>query len=267
MNNSGQFKRKYNIKNEQCFSNINRTSAWLLGMLASDGCVKKNVITISQSNDIGKSRIEFIKSIYDCDYPIYTSIPNKGGAVYTLTITSKCMVEQLAEYNIVPNKTLSFDLSDNILDVNLQSFIQGYIEGDGTIGVYKKNTGYELLTVILVGTLEFLNSLNDRVPVKGNVRHIKHSKIYESRWTGKKAIQLIDWVYSDNVFEESPKYNKYISYRESHTPKYLKYDVICNEAQELLNDGHSIMNVSKILDVHFQLLYKWKTNGRLVVDK
>ena len=176
------------------------------------------------------------------------------------------MVKQLANYNIVPTKTLSFDLSDNILDINLPYFIQGYIEGDGTIGVYKKNTGYELLTVILVGTQEFLNSLNDRIQVKGNIRHIKHSKIYESRWTGKKAIKLIDWVYSDNVFKYSPKYNKYISYRETHTPKYLEYDRICTSAQQLLNGGYCIMDISKILNVHFQLLYKWKASGKLVVD-
>ena len=83
------------------------------------------------------------------------------------------------------------------------------------------------------------------------------------RWTGKKAIQLIEWVYGDVIFDRSPKYTKYVEYRNTHDPDYLKYDMIRQQAQKLLDTGHKIPYIADTLNVHFQLLYKWKSSGKL----
>lgn len=263
-NEMGQFVNKYIVTNKDCFKSPCKSSSWVLGILSADGWVKNNTVGIAQSGDIGLERVKFIQNVYKCNNPIYESIPKRGKTVYTLCVTSKTITDDLKKFNVIPCKTLTFNLSEHITDEMMPYFLQGYIEGDGTIGVYTKNSGYELLTVILVGTKEFLLEVNRRIPIQGNINPIHHSKIFDLRWTGKKAIQLIEWMYEDVIFDHSPKFNKYIQYRNTHNPNYLQYDVIRQQAQELLDAGCKIPYIASKLNVHFQLLYKWKSNGKLL---
>jgi hypothetical protein len=241
-------------------------SYWLLGMLASDGSIHRNVISISQSGDIGKLRIEKIKSIFGCDNPIYTYKPIKGQLVYTLNLSSAKLISELVEFNIIQNKTFTYTLPAIIPLSSLASFLDGYIEGDGTVGIYTNNTGIHTLTILVVGTESFLTSINNVVPVKGRLRKIPNENIYEIRWNGKKAIAFGKWLYSQPVFHDSPKLHKFNTYINNYIKPFHKYDSLKIEAQKLIDDGYDIMHIASILNMHFQLLYKWKSNGSLVFD-
>jgi hypothetical protein len=263
-NSKGQFLRHYSINNEFLFKTITPESAWLLGMLSSDGNITNNVVRISQSDECGINRIHKIRDIFKCDNPITVYNPPKGASVYTLGISSNIIVNDLKLYNVVPNKTLSYEYPSNLPDDMIPFFIEGYIEGDGTIGIYKYNDNIQRLTALVVGTKSFIETINTKCVVSGRVRKIPNQKIYELRWTGKKAIKICNWIYANPIFKESKKYKKYIEYIETiHNNDiiYEKYDKLKKEARKLLNTGYSIKDIAIQLNMHFQLLYKWKKAG------
>lgn len=263
---NGRFERKYKLLNENLFNVLTNEVSWLLGILASDGCIKGNVVSISQSGDIGLQRIKKIKKLYGCENPIYEYKPSKGNSVFTLSVSSSTMVNELSKYNIVPNKTHTFEFPDSIPEDRIPSFIEGYIEGDGTIGIYTNNKGYSYLTTLIVGTESFIKALNKKLPIKGNINKIKRSTIYELRWNGKNSIKINNFIYTNPVFPQSPKLSKHIHYINTYSPDFIKYDRKLEEAKVLLKEGHSIIEIAKILGMHFQLLYKWKRSGKLLID-
>lgn len=263
-NSKGQFVRKYKIENEFIFKSITNESAWLLGMLSSDGTIRQNVISISQSGDCGKIRIDKIKDILKCENPIREYNPINGDIVYNLAISSSIIATDLISYNVIPNKTFSYEYPTNLPENMITPFIEGYIEGDGTIGMYKYKDNVYRLTALVVGTKSFLELLNTKCIVHSRVRKIPNQKIYELRWTGKKAIQLCNWIYTNPVFKESKKYKKYIEYIETmhnNDIRYEKYDKLKEEVKKLLIEGYSIKDIAIQLNMHFQLLYKWKKLG------
>lgn len=265
---TGRFLQQYNVKNQDIFKSNTPDMYWLLGMMASDGCITTtNRVTISQSGDHGKRCINKIKKMFDTDYPIYQRKPIKGNISYTLNIPSATIIHDLIAYNIIPRKTLTYTLPSTIPYNYLNKFIEGYIEGDGTVGVYKNNRNYSLLTILVVGTKEFITELNDIVPVKGYITDIKHSSIYELRWTGKKAVLFGNWVYSDPVYSDSPKYNKYLNYINTITPDYVKYDDIKKNVQSLLDDGFSPIHIATMVGIPFQTVYKWIKKGVILDNR
>jgi len=266
--NTGKFLNQYTILNEDIFKSNTPEMYWLLGMMASDGCItKNNRITISQSGDNGKYCIEKIKNIYGVDNPIYSHNPIKGNTIYTLNFGSNLIIDDLKLYNIVPRKTLNYTLPKTIPYALLNKFIEGYIEGDGTVGVYRNNRQYQLLTILVVGTKEFIYELNKVVPVSGYITKIERSSIYELRWTGRKAVSIGNWIYASPVHEDSPKYKKFLGYINTITPDYAKYDIKKSKAQQLLNDGYSPITIASMIEVPFQSIYRWIKKGVLIIDK
>jgi len=263
-NSKGQFIRQYKILNECLFKTITPESAWLLGMLSSDGNIQNNVIRITQSDDCGKIRINKIRDIFKCENPISIYNPIKGATVYTLALSSSIIVNDLKSYNVLPNKTLSYEYPINLPDNMIPFFIEGYIEGDGTIGIYKFNDTIKRLTALVVGTKSFIETINTKCIISGRVRKIPNQKIYELRWTGKKAIDICNWIYANPIFKQSKKYKKYIEYIDTvHNMdiRYEKYDKLKEKAKKLLIDGYSVKDIAIQLNMHFQLLYKWKKLG------
>lgn len=265
---TGRFLQQYTIQHENIFKSNTSEMYWLLGMMASDGCITDtDRITISQSGDNGKCCIEKIKSIYGVNNPIYSHDPVKGNTIHTLNFGSKIIIDDLKLYNIVPRKTLNYTLPKIIPYDNLNKFIEGYIEGDGTVGVYKNNRQYQLLTILLVGTKDFIYDLNNTVPISGYITELKHTSIYELRWTGKKAVSIGNWIYGSPVYDDSPKYKKFLNYINTVTPDYVKYDEKKINAQKLLNDGYSVITTASMIDVPFQTIYYWIKKGVLIIDK
>lgn len=126
-------RRQFNL-NDNYFSTENENMAYLLGFLASDGTVdkKNNRIKISLSS-IDKIFLKQIKEElkYEGDILDYTT--NNGFNVSELTFTSQKIKNDLAKYNIVPNKTLIFTFPKNLNKKYWIDFIRGYFDGDGSV--------------------------------------------------------------------------------------------------------------------------------------
>jgi hypothetical protein len=132
---------KYNI-NEDYFKDLNSESLWLIGLLAADGWIKKDrYIGIAQSGDEGKAIIEEVKRLLEYNAPTYEK-DTIGRKSYSINITSNKIVNNLSLFNIIPNKSLTYELPD-LNDDNFRDYLRGYIDGDGSIGVYNNGSGYE----------------------------------------------------------------------------------------------------------------------------
>lgn len=130
---SNEKRRKY-FCNIDYFKNVTPNMAYILGFLASDGTVrlKENQIklTLSKKDD------EILKRIKDeLEYtgPLYYATTNDGFDIVTLAINCKEYKEDLAIFNIVPQKTFTFCIPDTLPKEVWKDFIRGYWDGDGTV--------------------------------------------------------------------------------------------------------------------------------------
>ena len=247
---------KYSL-NECFFDEIGDTQLWLIGLLAADGWVSKNLIGLSQSGTHGKEVIDYVKNILQYDGKIYTATTTNELA-YSISVTSTKFVKILERYNIVKNKSLLYKLPELSCENELRSFIRGYIDGDGSIGVYNNGKGYESLVISFVGTKEFIDVIGDKLPIKfSNKLDKKRNNCWELRWYGKKAYDFGDWLYKNkNLFNS----NKFITFANYNRPNYIAdyYDEKKEIVKKLLLEGKSVSKISEETKIPFQTIYKWK---------
>lgn len=128
-----QNQRKYEV-NDYYFSTQTNNSCYLLGFLAADGCVyaKNNVIKLCLSS-IDKDFLTCVNREIESNFPIHDYISKDGYANSELRISSNQIKKDLAQYNIIPKKTYSFNFPEKIKEEFYLDFIRGYFDGDGTI--------------------------------------------------------------------------------------------------------------------------------------
>lgn len=130
------------LKNENFFKIQNSNMAWLLGFLASDGCIgnKRNTITINLARK-DREILEKIQSLLNIQNEIVDYTNNKGYDCSELRWTSAEHKKDLAEYSIVPNKTLILKPPYKLERQYWIDYIRGYFDGDGSINLIKNSNG------------------------------------------------------------------------------------------------------------------------------
>jgi hypothetical protein len=249
---------KYNI-NEDYFKDLNSESLWLIGLLAADGWIKKDrYIGIAQSGDEGKAIIEEVKRLLEYNAPTYEK-DTIGRKSYSINITSNKIVNNLSLFNIIPNKSLTYELPD-LNDDNFRDYLRGYIDGDGSIGVYNNGSGYEYLVISFVGTKDFIHECNKQIPIEcsGKRDLIRSNNCWEIRWYGRHAIEFGKWLYYRKNLYNSKKFIIFDEYMKNNKPDYLVYDEKKEVVKKLLIEGKKVMEVSKITGIPFQTIYTWQ---------
>ena len=129
---------RYKI-NEEYFDLDNQTenSAYILGILASDGCVssKENQVYIELQR-CDKELLEKINKELKNERPVKDYHNNsKNYDNSKLYFFSKRIKEKLALYNIIPKKTYysNNDFMQNVKEEYYIDFIRGLFDGDGSI--------------------------------------------------------------------------------------------------------------------------------------
>lgn len=241
--------RKYSV-NDNYFDEMSDEKYWLLGLLASDGCVDKlGHISISQSGKDGLELIEYIKSILEFNGNIYVY-----KNAYSIQFSSLKIKSILEQYNIVNKKTLRYKFPEN---VELKSFVRGYFDGDGCIGIYNQGNSKNYLSAIIVGTKDFICELNDKLnEFNGKLRQIKRAKnLYEIRWYGKKGIKFLTWLYDNKNLYNSYKQIIFKNYMKNYNPKY---EILQQEAIRLFKEGHTYKEIQNITKLSMNFLRKSK---------
>lgn len=250
---------KYNL-NESYFDNVNEKQLWLISLLAADGWIKNGkYIGISQSGDNGYKLIKYIKRELEYDAPTYHKETDYSVA-HSINITSEKFCSILSKFNIVENKSLIYELPKLKNLTEFKSFLRGYIEGDGSVGVYDNGSGYEYVVVSFVGTKNFIETCEEWLPIKySGKRHIKRSNnLYELRWYGKNAIEFGNWVFSSKNLFISEKIRIFEEFKKTNNAKYVFYDEKKIEVKKLLTEGKKVSEIVKLTGIPFQTIYKWK---------
>jgi hypothetical protein len=250
----GQYVNKYFL-DYSFFEKKEKEFFYLIGLMASDGSVKnKKTFSLSQSGDSGYELLSLILKKLKSNHKIYTYKNSNS-----FTITDERVVKVLTEYNIYPNKTLTYELP-HLNDVELKYFLQGYVDGDGSIGIYDNGNNHKYLVISVVGTENFIKSVNDRLIIKGNIRHIKRCvNLYELRFYGKKALDFGYYLYGDvcfpnykiNIFKEFIK-------DDVNGIKYKKYYNVKTTIIEKLKSGDPPIKLSKEYNIPYKTIYTWK---------
>lgn len=137
MANPGGKKREYTI-NDNYFNlnNQSSNSAYILGMLASDGCVatNQNQIYIELQRE-DKEILEKINAELKNSRPVKDYLNNSKNFLNSkLYFFSKQIKQDLSQYNIIPNKTkFNNDFMENIQPEFYLDYIRGHFDGDGCI--------------------------------------------------------------------------------------------------------------------------------------
>lgn len=120
-----------------------REKAYILGLLAADGCVYRRWIKLTlHRRDVGL--LEFVRDAVSPTAKIYFQ-RNVG----ILQLSSKPMVEDLGRLGIVPKKSCGYLWPP--IDRFQREYLLGYFDGDGCWGIYSRMARWSL-----VGGKEFL---------------------------------------------------------------------------------------------------------------
>jgi hypothetical protein len=228
----GQFAHRSPNLRHDLFDSPTPEADWLAGLLAADGCVRNGgrLWQLGQSGDHGHALIESVRVLVGSANPISTHSPRGGAPAHTITITSPSMVTALAEYyGIGPRKTRTLRWPD-LAGSRAAAFLRGYVDGDGTLGVYRVSRAKAMLNVAMVGTPGFVDAALSIVPSPGRRITLRHSSaIIEARWSGRYAWRACQWLYQHgDALPESAKRGRFRAYEElvrDDPPAWLRRSV------------------------------------------
>lgn len=197
--------RKYKV-NDNYFNMNNQTanSAYILGILASDGCVasSQNQIYIELKKD-DRELLEKINNEIQNERPVKDYFnQSKNYFNSKLYFFSKQIKEDLSKYNIIPNKTKYTTLSfiKNIKDEYKIDYIRGHFDGDGNIK-WSKGICWQIDSTSLETLLDIQKVLKNygietRVVEKKD-KSVVNLKVYRIYFYGKKeALKLYKLFYN-----------------------------------------------------------------------
>lgn len=239
------------------FSKKNNTFFYFLGLMASDGNITPNNkrFSLGQSGEHGKDLITFLLNKMGSNHKIYNRKNH-----FSFSISNEKVVKILSKYNIKPKKTLTYEIPDfNVKELKL--FLQGYLDGDGCVGIYDNGLGVKYLSISMVGTERFVKKLNNILSIKGNIRKIGRCKnLFDIRFNGKNAVDLGHFIY-DDICYNSYKYNKFKSFINDGDMgnKYMKYYNIKNDIILELKNGVKPIDLQKKYGLPYKTIYTWKT--------
>lgn len=191
--------------------------SYLAGLVATDGFIRQNCITLALSGENGKQILNDIAIAFKYNGEIKPR-ENHGGfssnEYYELTICSSKLVSLLeSKFNIVGKKSdgnsrFNTEYITNDEDC-LRSYLRGIIDGDGTLELdryrFQITEGNE---VFIHEILEFINiwfgfnvEMSYRTDREGNYPYFVLNRV--------QTTEFLDWVYTDAKLKINYKYDKY----------------------------------------------------------
>lgn len=192
------------------FNNIDSEhKAYWLGMIATDGTIRKNrnEIILSLGEIDRKHLIKFLGDIKS-NGKVYSVIRSGSKQAY-ISISSAVMKNNLISLGIKPNKSLSLQ-PPSAVRYN-RHFWRGCFDGDGSIAYINHRGGQWRIS--FNGTFDMVNGFKDFVDTNVNVNDnviYKRGNIYSVSYGAIEQVKLIlDLLYSDSSVYLDRKYDRY----------------------------------------------------------
>lgn len=207
------------------FSNIDTPEkAYWLGLLITDGSVdsyKGHYRIRLQLQAQDKEILEKFQKCLQLDSKI---IENKreGKHAFSVQFNDKQIFQDLANYNIVPNKTyLIKNLPlDKIPQAFLKDYARGLLDGDGCITFSSDKTtdvsiNFTSYYQSIVKDFQFL--IDNLIGKQQHNKNI-YTTAWHTQWRGKQQVlKILDILYKDSTIYLQRKYNKYLELRYSQS--------------------------------------------------
>ena len=201
----GTHKTKY-AYNKDYFKELTPDSAYILGLLLTDGNMTKNTgdktrneIRLTLHSD-DKYMLETISGLIKNDTTVFKKTDSN---CYNLVINQKDIYQDLLNWGLYPNKSSTITPHKDLL--NSRDFWRGCVDGDGSLGVY--NNSFTLSMCGTKGMVDsFANYCNNLLDEE--VMHPKLVKgdysfdFYQMAIAGKKAKVIFNHLYepTDNLY-------------------------------------------------------------------
>ena len=194
--------RVWNYKyytNHDYFEHLTEESAYWLGFIYADGCVRPElnmmVLQISIKDE------DHLKLFHSKIGGSLKYNPSRPDAV-TLNVVSKKLIKDLISYGCGAAKSLTVDFP-NLPEEVVPHFIRGYLDGDGCIFNCHNKLAFNIL-----GTESFLEKLNLYLPYQAKV-HLKHkTKIHTTMHYSNRAIANLTWIHQNSNLCLDRKWSK-----------------------------------------------------------
>lgn len=193
------------------------SAMWVLGLWYTDGHVTSRAAMITQKD---REILDKAKSIISpSDQPDRVKIfPFSGKTkAWVLQVSSIDMVKYLSECGIEKRKSRTMKFPSWIPFESLSHFARGLWDGDGYIGLDKKNSP---IATYACGSEEFIKSFSTLIGSITGVNPTVHKQNSKECYTitvaGKKAKVFLEWVYSGSE-DRNRLHRKHLKYSQSCT--------------------------------------------------
>lgn len=183
---------------EDYFENINTPEkAYWLGWLITDGCISNNKIQFDiLQND------EYILHLLEQDLNVTNKVKVRPNGYAYFSLGSIKMCQDLAKYNITPQKTFTVSIPNNIDRKLYSHLIRGIFDGDGGISVYTRKNGKINYELSFTGNYQIIEKikifLEQELPTLKKKVIEKNGSVYRIRWSAKKDLFLLrEYLYQN----------------------------------------------------------------------
>jgi len=211
----GLYFKKHTV-NENFFDEWNEQSAYILGLIYSDGNIAWNpkkgyyslTITASEKD---KDHLEKIRNILSSTKPLLYAPKTKS---YRFIVNSKTLCKKLMRLGVTPRKSLTIKFP-KLPKEHLKHFLRGIIDGDGSVRYFDRKRSPYFDITISSGSKIFLNELVNIVKnifsVDGNVRN-QAKNVYVVSYSCSRGKKLAKYLYTNaSIFLE----RKYLPYKNN----------------------------------------------------
>lgn len=195
--------------------------AYLLGFIATDGCVCDNTLIIVQQTLDAHILIDFQKNL-KTNTPIKERVNNgySKNKISRLEIFSKKITEDLAKLGVLPNKTFTIKPWEGPGHL-MRHYWRGCIDGDGSLSISNNRK----TTLQFAGNLDMVSGFKKWIDlnIKTNNKINTVKTIFNYSINGKNSLLASEALYKDSKIHLNRKYNKYLElvnlYRQPDGPQ------------------------------------------------
>ena len=194
-NNNHAFKHH---KNEDYFEKIDsEIKAYLLGWIASDGCIRPKTLHIELHED-DKEILELFRNEI-CPTALITK--RKDRNTCWLTISSKKLISDLCYQLDVEPKIKQNKINLPKIDQGLlKHFLRGFFDGDGWVHAKRNTCGFSSICPILKEEIR---------QYFAKITNHDYVSDHDIQWNGHDAIQVMNHLYQNSSYRLSRKYKLY----------------------------------------------------------
>lgn len=239
------------IPSDFLFSPLTPAKAWVLGLLFSDGSIRKDgwgaTISIGHVDMDAPAKIS---AVLGAELHSYR---HRSAKVSNIQINSKRLcIELQSRFGLVPNKSLVMEWPENIPEELLPHFVRGLYDGDGSWFARKDRNSLksayascsrrfvEALRSVLIAEVGVSSNTNVRCQGRANKRfgdYLCHD-YYSFELGHTDSVALGEWMYRDST--DGTRYaRKHERWRSLQRPSFPKYGHQSPNSEKLMPTGVS----------------------------